>query len=317
MEMKNRTLIAADGLKIYCYIFKPLNREPKGIVQIVHGIGEHAGRYIEFATKLAKNGYVVCAEDHRGFGRTAISKEQIGHISDSNGHNLIINDMYTLISHVRIEYPKLPYFIFGHSMGSFLARSFMIKHPSIISGIILSATKGKKQFVENFGPFIANFQKSIFGVRAKAKLLHYMSIGNYGKKYFKKEKSSKAWLTSDEGMRQELREDEYYAKTPPSIETYIQLFNMLDEIEGKENIQKINKNIPILLIAGEKDPVGNFGLGVKWLYELYRNIGINDVEIKLYEEGRHELLKDKCRYDAIDFMLNWLNERVPTKPESN
>jgi len=317
MEMKNRTLIAADGLKIYCYIFKPVNREPKGIVQIVHGLGEHAGRYIEFATKLAKNGYVVCAEDHRGFGRTAISKEQIGHISDSNGHSLIINDMYTLLSHVRIEYPKLPYFIFGHSMGSFLTRSFMIKHAHIIDGIILSSTKGEKLFIENFGHLIANIQKSIFGVRAKANLLHSMTMGGYGKKYFKNEKSSKAWLTSDEEMRKELKEDEYYATGPASIETYVQLFNILDEIQNESNLQKINKNIPILLISGEKDPVGNFGLGIKWLYELYKKIGVRDVEIKLYKEGRHELLKDKCRYDAMDFMLNWLNERIPTKPESN
>lgn len=317
MEMKNRTLIAADGLKIYCYIFNPVNREPKGIVQIVHGLGEHAGRYIEFATKLAKNGYVVCAEDHRGFGRTAISKEQIGHISDSNGHSLILSDMHTLLSHVRIEYPKLPYFIFGHSMGSFLARSFMVKHSHIIDGIILSGSKGKKIFKESLGHLIANVQKSIFGVRAKANLLHSMSLGSYGKKYFKKENSSKAWLTSDDNMRKELKEDEYYATGPASIGTYVQLFNILDEIQDEGNLQKINKKIPILLIAGEKDPVGNFGIGVKWLYELYKNIGVRDVEIKLYKDGRHELLKDKCRYDAMDFMLNWLNERVTAKPENN
>lgn len=309
METINRTFIASDGHRMYTYFFIP-NDRPKAIFQIVHGLGEHAGRYIEFATRLANEGFLVCAEDHRGFGRSTVSKDQIGHIADHNGHNLIIGDMLKLMEHTKAEYANTPYFMFGHSMGSFLARSFIIRYPNSLSGIILSGTKGKASGGEYFGKPIAKMQKAMFGGRKRAKLLSRMSIGGYGKKYFPKDNSSLAWLTSDMDVIERIKEDEYFSNKPESVETYLQLFSIIDEISKKEKHLKIPKDLPILLVSGDMDPVGNFGRGVKWVFDLYKSVGINDVTIKLFEGGRHELLNDKFRYNLMDLIVEWINSRI-------
>ncbi|MBW5411294.1 alpha/beta fold hydrolase, partial [Brachyspira hampsonii] len=133
MEMLNRVLISDDGHRMYTYIFIP-DCKPKAIVQIVHGLGEHAGRYKDFAEKLNKAGFLVCADDHRGFGRSTVSKDQIGHIADKNGHELIIEDMKHLMVNTKADYPNLPYFMMGHSMGSFLTRCFLIKYHKDLNG---------------------------------------------------------------------------------------------------------------------------------------------------------------------------------------
>lgn len=309
MGMINRTFIAFDGHKMYTYFFIPEGK-PKAIVQIVHGLGEHAGRYTEFAERLSKEGFLVCAEDHRGFGRSTVSKDQIGHISDENGHNLIIGDMLKLMEHTKSEHNNIPYFMFGHSMGSFLTRSFLIRYPNSVSGIILSGTKGKSSPIEGFGKTIAGIQKFLFGGRKRAKLLSKMSVGGYGKKYFPKDNSSLAWLTSDKEVIERIKEDEYFSNKPESVETYLQLFSIIEDISNKEKHLKLPKNLPVLLVSGDKDPVGNFGIGVKWVFDLYKSVGLNDVTIKLFEGGRHELLNDKYRYEVMDLIVDWLNKRI-------
>lgn len=309
MEMKNRTFISSDGRKIYCYFFVPEGK-PKAILQIVHGLGEHAGKYIEFATYLTKQGFLVCAEDHRGFGRSSLSKEQIGHISDKDGHSLIISDMLMLMEHTKTEYRDVPYFLFGHSMGSFLTRSFLIKYPDSVQGAIICGTKGKNGFIEKLGGAFVTIQKYIFRGRAKAKLIHKLSIGGYSNKYFKDEKCSLSWLTSDSDEWKRMKEDEYSSNNPASIETYFQLFSIFEYIEKKENVLKMSKNTPIFLISGKNDPVGNFGEGVKWVYEFYKSLGFKSVDIKIYENGRHEILKDKMRFEVMDDIYAWINNII-------
>ena len=313
MEMINKTITAEDGAKIYCYFFYPEKKiEVKAIVQIIHGLGEHAGRYIELATKLTKEGYIVCAEDHRGFGRTAKNIESIGHIPDDNGHELIISDILMLLEHMKSEYSDLPYFIFGHSMGSFLARSFILKYSYHLSGVIIASTRGTSPIVNNIEYFISKAQKNIFGGKKHAKLFDKLSVGGYGAKYFKSDNSINSWLTSDKEEIELLNKDDYFIKHPASIETYIQLFRMIKQIEAKKYFNEINKNIPILFVAGDKDPVGNFGKSVRKVYNRYLDAGVKDIELKLYKDGRHELLKDKHRYEVMNDITNWLDDRLPT-----
>ena len=311
MEMINKIITAQDGAKIYCYFFYPDKKvKIKAIVQIIHGLGEHAGRYIELATKLTKEGYIVCAEDHRGFGRSAKNVESIGHIADDNGHKLIISDILMLLEDIKNDYSELPYFIFGHSMGSFLARSFMLKYDYHLSGAIIASTRGTSPIENNIEYFISKIQKNIFGGNKRAKLMHNLSVGGYSNKYFKNENSVNSWLTSDKEEIELLDKDGYFAKKPASIETYLQMFHMIKEIESNKYFDEINKNIPILLLAGDKDPVGDFGRSVTKVYNRYLESGVKDIEIKLYKDGRHELLKDKNRYEVMDDITNWLNDRI-------
>lgn len=309
MEMLNRVLISDDGHRMYTYLFIP-DEKPKAIVQIVHGLGEHAGRYKEIAEKLNKEGFLVCADDHRGFGRSTVSKDQIGHMADKNGHELIIEDMKHLMVNTKADYPNLPYFMMGHSMGSFLTRGFLIKYHKDLNGAIIMGTRGKPKGIENLGKTIANIQKSLFGGRKRAYLLDKLSVGGYGKKYFPKDKSDLAWLTSDKEEIKKAQEDEYFADKPASIETYVQLFELIDKISDKNNYSSMDKNFPILLISGDRDPVGDMGKGVKWVYEMYKSLGLNDVNISLYKDGRHEILNDVQRDDVTNEIIAWLNTHM-------
>ncbi|OEJ14137.1 lysophospholipase [Brachyspira hampsonii] len=309
MEMLNRVLISDDGHRMYTYIFIP-DCKPKAIVQLVHGLGEHAGRYKDFAEKLNKAGFLVCADDHRGFGRSTVSKDQIGHISDKNGHELIIEDMRHLMVNTKADYSNMPYFMIGHSMGSFLTRYFIIKYYKELNGAVIMGTKGKPKGIENLGKAIANIQKSIFGGRKRANLLDKLSVGGYGKKFFPKDKSPLAWLTSDKEEIKKTLEDEYFANKPASIETYIQMFELIDKISNKDNYSSMDKNFPILLISGEKDPVGDMGKGVKWVYDMYKSLGFNDVNMSLYKDGRHEILNDIQRNDVAKEIIEWINIHI-------
>lgn len=309
MEMLNRVLISDDGHRMYTYLFIP-DSKPKAIVQIVHGLGEHAGRYKEIAEKLNKEGFLVCADDHRGFGRSTVSKDQIGHMADKNGHELIIEDMKHLMVNTKADYPNIPYFMMGHSMGSFLTRGFLIKYHKDLDGAIIMGTRGKPKGIENLGKTIANIQKSLFGGRKRAYLLDKLSVGGYGKKFFPKDNSDLAWLTSDKEEIKKAQEDEYFADKPASIETYIQLFELIDKISNKNNYSSMDKNFPILLISGAKDPVGDMGKGVKWVHEMYESLGFKDVTISLYENGRHEILNDVQRDDVAKEIIAWLNAHI-------
>ena len=311
MKEINKVIIADDGHRMYTYTFMPDNPESiKAIVQIVHGLGEHAGRYRELASKLTENGFLVVADDHRGFGRSTITIDQIGHMADENGHELIIEDLKYLMVTTKAEYNNLPYFMLGHSMGSFLTRGFLIKYHRDLDGAIIMGTAGKPKGIEKLGKTIANIQKSIFGGRKRANLLDKLSVGGYGKKYFPKDNSALAWLTSDKNEIKKAEEDEYFSDKPASIETYIQLFELLDKISNSENYTNMRKDFPILLISGDKDPVGNMGVGVKWVYNMYKSLELKDINISLYKDGRHEILNDVQRYDVMNEIITWLNDRL-------
>ena len=308
MKELTKVLTIEDGHKMFTYTFIPENK-PKAIVQIVHGLDEHAGRYKELARKLTDNDFLVCADDHRGFGRSAISKEQMGDMGE-NGHELIIEDLKYLMDKTKAEYGDLHYFMFGHSMGSFLTRGFLIKYHSYLNGAIVMGTKGKFKGFEKSGKIIANIQKAIFGGSKRARFLAKLANGGYGRKYFPEDNSSFAWMTSDKEEIKKVKEDEYFSKIPPSVETYIQIFNLLEKISNSNNYFNMNKDFPILLMSGDKDPVGNMGEGVKWVYEMYKSLGLTDINISLYKDGRHEILNDFCRQDVMNEIVEWLNKHI-------
>ena len=309
MKELNKVLIVEDGHKMFTYLFIPENK-PKAIVQIVHGLGEYAGRYKELAQKLVENDFLVCAEDHRGFGRSALNKEQIGDMIGDNAYELIIEDLKYLMDKTKAEYGDLPYFMLGHSMGSFLTRGFLIKYHAYLNGAIIMGTKGNFKGIENFGKIIANIQKVIFGGSKRAQFISKLSNGGYGRKYFPEDDSVFAWLTSDKEEIKKVKEDEYFAKTPPSVETYLQIFYLLEKISNSSNYSNMNKDFPILLISGDKDPIGDMGKGVKWVYEMYKSLGITDINISLYKDGRHEILNDFCRQDVMNEIVEWLNKHI-------
>ncbi len=303
-----------NNIKVYCYYFIPEDRKNiKGIVQIIHGFGEHAMRYKEFASVLVNNGYAVCTLDNRGHGKTAVKNQnqKMGHIADSNGAKIILEDLHELMEKAKSDFgSNLHYTIFGHSFGSFLARAFAIKYPSEVNALVLSATKSNKNFVDGMGHFVANLQKTLFGSRSISPFMHKMSTGGYAKKHFPEDCNSAAWLTTDKSEQMKFLEDGYCLKTPATSATYVEILNILGAVSKKENINKMRKDLPILLVSGDEDILGDFGKGIEKLYKTYKDLGLTNVTKKIYEGLRHELLNEKSKLSVTNDIVDWIKQNT-------
>ena len=293
-----------EGKEIKCYKWIP-RKKAIGIIQIVHGMTEYALRYDYFAERLCEQGYVVYAHDHRGHGETATSNEERGYIADNEGFDILVEDVKELTDIIKKDNKDLPIIIFGHSMGSFVSQRYIELYGKEIQGLILSGTDGKPQLHTKLGIIISKIEILIRGRKAKSKLMDKLSFGNFNSK-FKPNRTNYDWLCSvDEEV------DKYIASPMCgficSTSFYYDLIRGLWKIHKEKNLNSIPKNLPILIFAGDKDPVGNFGKGIINLYECYKRLGINNIKYKLYKSGRHEMLNEKNKDEVIDDILEWIS----------
>ncbi|MFT4417248.1 lysophospholipase [Fredinandcohnia humi] len=309
MNSLNTFFKASDGTKIYYKKWSDGNREtPKGIIQIAHGMAEHIERYEPFARVLVNEGYVVYGNDHRGHGKTGKEVNSIGFFADENGFDTVVNDMNQLTTILKNEYQSLPIFLFGHSMGSFLARRYIQLYGNQIKGLILSGTGGDPGFMGKIGTAIAKFEMRRKGKRTKSELMNKLTFGSYNKS-FQPSRTEFDWLTRDE------KEVDKYINDPLSGEIfsagfYYDLLTGIRKIHDPMENKNIPATLPIYLIAGDKDPVGNNSKGVLQAGLLYQNLGVKDVTVKLYENGRHEILNEINKDEVYCDIVNWINDRI-------
>ncbi len=310
MVEKTFTFKASDGEEIFAYNWQPEdeNNNVKGIVQIAHGMAEAAHRYKRFAEKLVKEGYIVYANDHRGHGKTAPSLDEIGYIGP-DGYNRMVQDMKEFTDLIRDRENKdLPLFLFGHSMGSFLAQRYISRYGDNIQGVILSGTSGDQGFVLDIGIRIAKREVAKKGPTVKSPRLNNLSFGSYNKK-FEPSRTEFDWLTRDEKEVDKYIEDPYCGGIF-TTSFYYDFFTGLKENFKKSNLENIPKNLPIYIFSGDKDPVGNMGKGVLKLVKTYQRLGIKDLEYKLYKDGRHEMLNEINRDEVMKDVINWLDKHI-------
>ncbi|MDF2884153.1 MAG: alpha/beta fold family hydrolase [Clostridiaceae bacterium] len=297
----------SDGVNIFVYKWIP-EGEIKGIIQIAHGMAETAARYERFAGFLTGNGYLVFANDHRGHGKTAGSVEKLGYIADDDGFNWMVKDMHELNCSIRDEYKNMPVFLFGHSMGSFLSQRYIQLYGSDLSGVILSGTNGKQGSIIDIGILIAKFEMKRHGRREKSNRLNSMSFGAYNKA-FKPCRTPFDWLGRDESEVDKYINDPYCG-TVFTTSFYYDLFRGLKDLYKPDNLNGISKDLPIYIMAGEMDPVGNKGKGIIKLYNMYKNLNIKDVKYKLYKDGRHEMLNEINRDEVMRDIVTWFNNHI-------
>ncbi|MGL5151126.1 MAG: lysophospholipase [Clostridium sp.] len=295
-------LKASNGDDIYINIWEDVNN-PKGIVQIFHGMVEHIGRYDEFAKFLNINGYVVVGDDHRGHGNTS-SPEGLGYLGH-DGFNRIVQDEKEISDFIKGEYGGLPLYILGHSFGSFIAQEYLIRYSNEIDGIIFSGSAKQDGIDIKAGKLVACIQKMLFDDRKKARLIDKLAFGGYNKN-IKNPKSKFDWLSRDE-REVELYANDKFCAFVPSINFYYNLFNGLCKLYKEDRLKEIRKDIDILVMSGDKDPVGKNGKSVKRLYEQYKRLGIKNTSIKLYEEGRHEMLNELNKEEVYVFIEKWID----------
>lgn len=298
-----------DGTELQGY--KWINRQnskPKAVIQIAHGMAEHILRYNDFANFLTDNGFIVYGNNHRGHGPTADIK---GFFAENNGFEKVVDDMKLITKYIEHAHPNVPIFILGHSMGSFLTRRYIQKHQNSVAGVILSGTGGKQGLLGKIGLLIAKWSKSRHGATTPSPMMDKLAFGNFNKK-FKPARTSFDFLSRDNKVVDKYIAD-YYCGFICTNGFFVDLISGIETINQSTEIQKIPVNLPIYLIAGDKDPVGNSGKGVQQVFNQYQKAGMTDINITLYEDARHEILNETNKQEVYEDIVSWLNAHLGGK----
>lgn len=282
--------------------------EVKGVIQIAHGIAEHIDRYRDFMEYLAGNGFVVAGDDHLGHGKTMTGEEDKGQFSDKDGWNCVVKDLVSLHDLMVTEYPGINYIVFGHSMGSFLMRTYIADYPSKYDMAIISGTGHQGKLLVTAGNIIAQNTIKKKGYDSDGTSLNNLSMGGYQKK-IKNPRTDCDWLSRDEAQVDKYVADETCGFTAKAG-LYADMLKGVKYVTDMNNIRKIRKDKPVLFISGDMDPVGEYGKGVKKAYGCFKKAGIADVTMKLYPEGRHEMLNELNKDEVYKDILDWISERL-------
>lgn len=273
----------------------------KGLFHIVHGKTEYIGRYDNLMSHLAENGYIAFGYDHLGHGETANDDSELGFIASKNGWKLLVDDVIAFGDNVRKEYSSLPYYLFGHSMGSFIARLSAAKMKNVPTKLIICGTSGKNPLAK-IGLFITSLMAKIKGERATSNLVNSMAFGSYNKKF--PENSPYAWLTKKTELVEKYGQDKY-CTFDFSVSAMHDLIKLMDACNEDIWFQKMNKDLPIFLISGDMDPVGNYSKGVIEVYDKLKAKNAN-VKMKLYKNCRHEIHNDTSREEMYQDILDFI-----------
>ena len=306
MSYTNSEIRSFDLTPITLYHWEA--KQPKAIVHIVHGMSEHAARYDHFAEFLRAADISVVASDLRGHGKTAGELKNVGHFATRNGWEKVCKDLLLITEKQIEENPQLPIVFLGHSMGSFLVRKLSYDYPDYGNGYIFSSTAGHPGLLGIAGVRIAKLNVKLMGKRNKSQLMTQLTFGDFNKKY-KDNKTKKDWLSRDEDVVNQYINDPYCMQTFSS-QFYSDLVNGLLEINTISNISKMNKDKPILFFAGDMDPVGNYGKGPEEVMLKMKKAGIKNIDFKLYEQGRHEMLNETNKMEVYELILNWIQSTI-------
>lgn len=304
MERFEFTLKTNDEINMHIYVWKNNDVETKGIIQIAHGMAEHALRYEAFSEWITAQGYIVYANDHRGHGKTKNHEKTKGFFAVKDGFSKVTEDLLLLTKYIQQTHPNVPIFLLGHSMGSFLARRIAQLHGEQYAGMILSGTSGDQKLLGKIGLMLAKLERKLRGPYAKSPLMNQLIFGSYNKN-FSPPRTKFDFLSRDERVvEQYIKDDNCGFICTTSF--YVDLLTGLDLIHRPEEIEKTPKQLPIFLLSGDADPVGDDGKGVQQVYEQYVNLGLQQVSLKLYEGGRHEMLNETNREEVFQDIANWL-----------
>lgn len=298
-------LSASDASKLFVNHWFS-EQPPKGVVMIAHGMAEHSERYARLAQTLVDQGYGVYALDLRGHGRTALHGVQ-GHFSDQDGWNKVVNDLHSLQQHIRKQHPQSPIFLLGHSMGSYIGQAYLVQHSADLQGAILSGSNYQPVALYKVAGLIARFERFRQGPTGFSALLEFLSFGSFNKA-FKPTRTDFDWLSRDPA------EVDRYINDPLcgfrcTNQLWIDLLGGLQDITKPENLARIAKTLPLLVVGGACDPVSD-GKRLNDLAHALRQSGNPSVALKIYPDARHELLNETNREAVTADLVQWLEEAL-------
>lgn len=285
MSFQKNTFTSSNGSTQITYFTWSPSVPARGVVQIVHGMCEYMGRYEELAEYLADKGFVVCGEDHLGHGQSVGEDDTFGYFGKNNGAHYLVEDVEKLHRIMTNLYPGKPYIMFGHSMGSFLARNWYAEYGDDCSGLILSGTARNNSLT---GPLkvLAKIQRFFVGDKKPAKMIAHAVNKEYMKK-ISDPLTSADWISYDKDLVKKYSGDPFCNFTF-THSAYIDLFTMLQDCNKESWYGSIPKNKPILLISGDEDPVGDYGEAPQEIYDKLQAAGQDKVTIDIRHGMRHE-----------------------------
>lgn len=300
--------LSSDGkTELYYREYMPSD-EPVAIVQIVHGVAEHIGRYDDFASFLAENGYIVVMHDQLGHGKSVRDDDSLGFFCEEDGWGKVVQDVRKLHDLTAQKHPGKPYFLFGHSMGSFVVRTYMIKYRAGLDGVVLSGTGHQNVPLLRTGLMVTATEIRRHSPRYKSELVNNMAFGGYNKK-FSDVRTAFDWLSRDEAVVDSYVEDPLCGYVP-TVGLLQDMFSGMIFIGKAKNVARMKKDLPVLFFSGDCDPVGESGKGVIRAYKSFLKAGMTDVTMKLYHGGRHEMLNEINSDEVYQDILYWLNSKT-------
>lgn len=292
-----------DHVQVQAYSWLPENK-PLAVIQIVHGMQEHARRYDHFARWLNSKKIAVYANDHIGHGLSAKTPEDLSHFPQKDDWQRSVNILHILAEKIQKDHPGIPVFILGHSMGSVLVQTYMMQYGQEANGFILSGVIRQPLVMANLGILLVKTLSALFGPEDRSKLIVAIGYGPYNKK-FKPNRTTSDWLSSENSIV-----DEYISSPlcgiPLTNRFYQNFFYGFKYIARHSNLKQIPAATPVYILAGKLDPAGQSGKAPQKVSYLLTKIARAKVDLKLYPAGRHEILNEKNREEVYKDMLSWV-----------
>ena len=319
MRSSSFALESEDGLEVFVYRWLPEDESVRAVVQIAHGMGEHAERYERVAERLVGEGYAVYANDHRGHGRTAVppdagraAAENLGHLADEDGWNRAVRDLYLLNRRIAKEHPRAARVLLGHSMGSLMAQQYLTEHGDSIGAAVLSGSTGNPGSLRRIAVWIARIERLRLGRRGQSSLLRSLLFGRSNRE-FEPSRTEFDWLSRD---RHEVAR---YAEDPLcgfvlTAQSLLDMFAALGRMYAADALESIQKELPVLIFSGEEDPIHEHGRGLERLVAGYEAAGLRNVSKRVYARGRHEMFNETNRDEVVADLLAWLEKNLVLDP---
>ncbi|WP_217588627.1 alpha/beta hydrolase [Lentibacillus saliphilus] len=296
-----------DGTEIFVNKWLPnSSNKPSAVVQLAHGMVEHIGRYDAFANFLATHNIVVYGNDHRGHGQTGVRQGKLGYFADEDGFSKTSNDLYTITRLIKEQYPDIPLFLFGHSMGSFLVRHFIQKHSYLVDGVVLCGTGYHTESASHFAQKLA----LLLPPKKESTFLNQLVFGSYNRK-IPDHQDDFDWLSRDPEAVQAYNDDPLTGFVP-TAQFFYDLMTGLAFIHNDTRNEAIRPDLPMLIMSGDSDPVGHYGRGVWKTAEMYVNAGLTEIITMLFQDGRHELLHESNHQEVYQAVYNWIVQQLHT-----
>lgn len=310
--IKNESTFLSSDKKTNIHVITCLPKDGKytRIFQMIHGMFEYIERYLPFFEYLTKKGYIIVGHDHLGHGQSINSKEDLGYFGEPNPNDLLIQDIHTVRLKTLEKFKNIPYFMCGHSMGSYLLIEYASLYGEELGGIILLGSGYASPCKSLSGIIFCKVMSCFKGTHHRSKLGKKISMemGPFKKYDMNRVDLYNSWITRDPEVVKVYNEDKK-VEFDFTLNGYLGLMQAIQYSCNPSNIAKIKKDLPILFVSGKCDPVGDNGEGVKKLYEIMKMVGSLDVTMKLYEEDRHEVLNELNKDEVYEYVSSWLEQK--------